>query len=1032
MRRFLRTQFLCTLLAVALPLAWAAAADAVLPQNAPTYECRWTEGPITLDGRADEPAWKNAQVIDNFRLPWLGADERAAKTATRARLLWDREYLYFFADMEDHDVFADVKKHNGPTWDNDVFELFFKPADDKPGYYEFEINAINTVFDVFIAQRGSTLAGPYLNKNKFHVESNVTVRGTVNERKDRDEGWSIEGRIPWSDFVHTGGRPKPDELWKFALCRYDYTLDAKEPELSTCAPMKGPRGPNFHFFEGYAKLQFLGPPAVAAERPFGAAERPYGIDKLEPFTTSRVVGTPDPPPPYRVKVAYPKLKTPYPVIVRSEPKTRRLYYLLEDAPYGATTLWRTRDDPASGEAEKLMRQNAVAYDLAFHPDYEHNGYLYIGLNEPHTPRAKRFDRIIRYTVSRTAPFALDPASAQTIIEWPSDGHNGSAVAFGLDGMLYVTSGDGTSDSDQNIVGQDLDKLTCKVLRIDVDHPDAGRNYSVPKDNPFVGRVGTRPETWAYGLRNPWRITVDAKTGHVWVGNNGQDLWEQAYLIQRGANYGWSIVEGSHPFYQTRKRGPEPISLPTVEHGHNAFRSLTGGVVYYGSKFPDLQGAYIYGDYSTGKIWGIRHDGQKAIWHRELATTTLSIVGFGTDADGELLICDLHGTNESHLYTLEPSPPGPKVSNFPRLLSQSGLFRSVRDHAMQPGVIPYEVNSPLWSDGAYKQRYMAVPGDNPKIDVTPTRGWGFPEGTVLVKSFALETEEGNHATRKWIETRFMTVYLGDWVGYSYRWNDEQTDATLVEAPGQDQQFTIRVPKSEEHPDGVRQQVWHYPSRAECLVCHSRAAHMVLGITTNQLNCDHDYGGVRDNQLRTLEHLGILRVNNADLCQDWLQKEARDLKLSDSGREQYVKDHTLADQRQAVPSPLLSAAPEKLPRLVNPYNAAAPLNARARSYLHSNCYHCHVPSGGGNAQFDVEVDTALADTKLLDVLPQHHTFGIDGAKLIVPGEPDRSVLISRVTRRGAGQMPPLASSVVDEPAVALLRAWISEMPKKVSAK
>jgi hypothetical protein len=119
------------------------------------FECRWARGPITIDGKADEEAWKHAQVIDNFYLPWLGPKARAAKTATKARLLWDREYLYFFADMEDTDLYADVKEHNGMTWENDVFELFFKPAEDKPGYYEFQVNAAGTVFDMFIPRRGS-------------------------------------------------------------------------------------------------------------------------------------------------------------------------------------------------------------------------------------------------------------------------------------------------------------------------------------------------------------------------------------------------------------------------------------------------------------------------------------------------------------------------------------------------------------------------------------------------------------------------------------------------------------------------------------------------------------------------------------------------------------------------------------------------------------------------------------------------------------------------------------------------------------
>src|SRR5262249_55236822 len=154
----------------------------------------------------------------------------------------------------------------------------------------------------------------------------------------------------------------------------------------------------------------------------------------------------------------------------------------------------------------------------------------------------------------------------------SDGHNGGDLCFGPDGLLYVTSGDGTSDSDANLTGQDLTKLLAKVLRIDVDHPEAGKAYSVPKDNPFVDQQGVRPETWAYGLRNPWRIHVDQATGDVWVGNNGQDLWEQVYLIERGANYGWSVLEGVHEFYPSRKAGPHPFARPIADHHHSEMRS----------------------------------------------------------------------------------------------------------------------------------------------------------------------------------------------------------------------------------------------------------------------------------------------------------------------------------------------------------------------------------------------------------------------------------------------------------------------------
>ncbi len=190
------------------------------------------------------------------------------------------------------------------------------------------------------------------------------------------------------------------------------------------------------------------------------------------------------------------------------------------------------------------------------------------------------------------------------------------------------------------------------------------------------------------------------------GNNGQDLWETAHLVHRGDNYGWSIYEGNHPFYLGRRRGPTPLVPPTIEHHHSEFRSLTGGDVYYGPQFPELAGAYVYGDYSSGCIWGIKHDGQRSLWHRELAATPLAIAAFRTTRSGELLIVDHTG---GALYRLvrnqTTAPPAP----FPRRLSETGLFASTVEHLPTNGVIPYSINAPGWHDGAAAGHLLAVPG-----------------------------------------------------------------------------------------------------------------------------------------------------------------------------------------------------------------------------------------------------------------------------------------------------------------------------------
>lgn len=1002
-------------------LSLAALAHAAEPAVITEYECRFTDAPITLDGKADEPAWSQAQLIDRFHLPWLGTAQRPARTATRARLLWDRDYLYFLADMTDGDLYADVREHDGQTWDNDVFELFFKPADDKPGYYEFQVNAAGTTLDMFLPRRGAGGYPRFRADGRFHWETKVVLRGTLNQWSDEDQGWTVEGRIPWRDLQRTGGRPDAGERWKFALCRYDYSIDFEGPELSTCMPASSLKYADFHHYEDYATLRFVGPQTSAA------VTTPFGIAQRTPLTTSRVVGSPDPPLPYRASRVYSQLKLNFPVGVFRQPGSDRLLVIHQPRSYSPTTISRFQDTPDARELEKLWDADEAAYDITFHPKFAENGLLFVGSNSPFSGASgAKKTRVTRYQMQPQAPYKFDAQSAREIIAWPSDGHNGAALAFGLDGMLYVTSGDGTSDSDTNLTGQGLDHLLAKVLRIDVDHPEGDKQYRVPSDNPFVRRAGTRPETWAYGLRNPWRMTVDPQTGHLWVGNNGQDLWEQIYFVRKGDNYGWSVMEGSHPFYLTRQAGPDPIVKPAAEHSHAVARSLTGGVVYYGQRFPELRGAYVYGDYSTGKIWAMKHDGQRVVWHKEIADTTLAITSFCLDARGELLITDHRGGDEGGIYTLEPTPPVANPTPFPKKLSETGLFTTVVGHRMQPALIPYSVNSPLWSDGAHKERWLALPGDDPKIDVTATRGWNFPNGTILVKSFALDDEGSAPASRRWIETRLMTRQDNEWVGYSYAWNDEQTDATLVEAAGADREFTVRVPRSREFPEGVRPQAWHFPSRAECMVCHSRAANYVLGLTTSQLNREHDYGGVKDNQLRVLEHLGVLRVNwAAEAPAKWREALAAQGKTDAEINDLLSSPGQARLQRTAVTSSLLAVTPSQLDRLADPYDARESLERRARSYLQSNCAHCHVEAGGGNAQMNLEAHVKLDKTNMVDVRPLHHTFDLKDPKLVARGAPDRSVLLERIKRRAPGQMPPLATTRPDPQAVELFRAWIESL-------
>jgi uncharacterized repeat protein (TIGR03806 family) len=721
--------------------------------------------------------------------------------------------------------------------------------------------------------------------------------------------------------------------------------------------------------------------------------KPYGLDKRVPWTTSKVKGSPEPPDPYRSEVAFPKLKFEEPLDLASEPGGKRFVVAERHG-----KVFSFVNDPTCEKADLLLDLKKIIYGVTLHPQFATNGYMYVTYIADDTKETPTGTRVARFTVARTNPPTCDPKTEQLIFEWPNGGHNGGCLKFGPDGFLYIGTGDGSGIADGLETGQNLGDVLGSILRIDVDHPDAGKAYSVPKDNPFVGMAGARPEVWAYGLRQPWRYSFDRKTGDLWAGEVGQDLWEMVYLIQKGGNYGWSVMEGSHPFRPERKRGPTPILPPIVEHPHSDFRSLIGGYVYRGTRLPELAGTYIYGDFDTGRIWGLRYDGKKVTWHKELTKTRLRVVTFGQDEAGEIYHVDFVS---GQIHRLMPVPKTVETAAFPRKLSETGLFESTKDLKPAPGLIPYSVNAQLWSDGAIKERYLAIPGDGkieynaveyPQPSPGAPRGWKFPDGTVVVKTFFLDLEPGNPKSRRRLETRLLhfekfggTEEYGDqyWRGYTYVWNDEQTDAMLLDSAGQDRTFTIKDAKA---PGGQRQQVYHFPSRAECTLCHTMPAKYTLGVNTLQMNKDHDYGNGRvANQLRTLEHIGLFTAPLPD-------------------------------------------APEKLPHLVNYEDERQDLNLRARSYLHSNCAHCHMKWGGGNAEFLLLATLDLKDTGTINTKPGQGTFDLPDPRILAPGDPDRSMILHRMSKVGLGRMPHVASSVVDEKAVGMIREWIKRMGKE----
>ena len=250
----------------------------------------------------------------------------------------------------------------------------------------------------------------------------------------------------------------------------------------------------------------------------------------------------------------------------------------------------------------MLTVGHTVYGVAFHPNFQENGYFFVTNFPVHFRVDPTGARLSRFHVDPSRGWAASSDSEQILLTWPSGGHNGGCIRFGPDGYLYLSAGDGSGAGDEFLTGQDISDLSGSILRIDVDRAGGGRLYSIPPDNPFKKHSDARGEIWSYGHRHIWKFSFDEQ-GRLWAGDVGQDLWEAVHLIKRGGNYGWSLQEGSHPFRPNRPAGPTEIVPPIVEHSHSHFRSVTGGYVSRTPRLPELVGAYIYGDYDTGAIWG---------------------------------------------------------------------------------------------------------------------------------------------------------------------------------------------------------------------------------------------------------------------------------------------------------------------------------------------------------------------------------------------------------------------------------------------
>ena len=736
--------------------------------------------------------------------------------------------------------------------------------------------------------------------------------------------------------------------------------------------------------------------------------QPYGLSnrvanttlKLPSSLSETAIGSSE----YITSNAFPGLNFTAPVAMATPPGETNRLFVIEQAGVVVVitnlasprrTVFLNITDRTSGGTPTDERG---LLGIAFHPGYATNRFFFLYYSTTATTPAGEglHQRLSRFTASSTNPNA-GLANSEVVLLTMYDeapNHNGGDLHFGSDGYLYISTGDEGASNDRLNNSQIIDKdFWAGILRIDVDRRSGNRNpnphaaiapgstnYSVPADNPFVGVTtwygsnvaasAVRTEFYAIGLRNPWRMSFDRMTGRLYCGDVGQGLREEIDVIVKGGNYGWGFREGT-------MEGPNPAPpnataiAPIIEYQHgfgtNQGNSVTGGVVYRGANFPELDGLYIFADYVSGNIWSLRYEGTAATEFRRLADDS-GIAAFGVDPrNGDVLLADQSDNVIKRLARVPNSGEG-----LPQTLAATGAFADLVSLRPQPGIVSYDVNLPFWSDGAEKKRWFYIPPAR-TISFRATSNWLLPTGSVWIKHFELELTNGVPSSKRRLETRFLVrdnetgVY-----GITYRWNAAQTDAALVPAEGMDESFDIRDGGS------VRTQEWHYPARSECLVCHTGPAGLALGFHTPQLNRDFTYeNDVTDNQIRSLHHAGYF-------------------------------DHL-------SPAPILNS----LRALVHPTNEAASVEQRVRSYLAANCSQCHQ---AGFGSFDTRLFPPLSIANLVGGR-LNNNGGNPNSRVIVPGSLQDSMLLSRIAKRGLGQMPPLASTVVDSEGVALISGWIT---------
>ena len=748
---------------------------------------------------------------------------------------------------------------------------------------------------------------------------------------------------------------------------------------------------------------------VSAAEPQRPVRQPSGLEKRIPWTASRVIGSPEPPPPYRTARVFRRLTFSEPLDLATAPGTNRLWVAERK---GKILSFVNKPDVERADLA-LDLDGKTIYGMTLHPKFKDNGYVYITwIPDGSREGIPNGSRVSRFTAKGEPP-AIDRATEKVIIEWPNGGHNGGCLKFGPDGMLYLVTGDGSGIADELQIGQDLTSIFGKLLRLDVDHPAPGKGYSVPEGQSVRGH-GRRPArnlrlrpaaVLALQLRPQDRRSLGRRGRPGPLGDGLQDR-------ERAAITAGPCRKGRIPSAPSaRKARRQSSSLSSSIRTAISARSPAASSIA-ASDCKELAGPLHLRRFRYGPHLGVSAAFRslrvaraptrmprrvRLDWHlpttaNSPAPPTASSAGARTPRANCTSSISPAAASTSSCRTTKQDDS----AKFPRKLSETGIFASTKDHTARAG--PHSLlgqraalgrsrdqgalhRHPRRRQDRLRRDHLSAAVARRSARLAVPRRHGARQDLLDGHGTRQPGQRANGSKRGCLHFQQFpgTQEYGDqyWRGYTYVWNDDQTDAELLDATGLDRPLQIKVGEQ----DGRAELSLSQPGRVHALPHQRRQV---------RPRREHDADEPRPRLRRRLSPISSRRWS------------------------------TSASSRSHCPSPRPNcrSSPTTTTRRES-------LDVRARSYLHSNCSHCHMKWGGGNAEFKLVSTLPLADMGIVNVAPGHGSFGLADAKLLVPGQPEHSIVLHRMKLTGLGRMPHIGSRVPHESAIKLIREWIEQL-------